>query len=72
MSAVTVVGVRYTDFWERMEHHLGATYARSYAHDQVLSQLGGRTVDQALEDGEDAKAVWRAVVEALGLSARFR
>ena len=69
---VTVHVVRYTDFWERMEHHLGAAYARSYAHDQVLSQLGGRTVDQALADGDDAKSVWRAVVEALELPARFR
>ena len=69
---VTVHVVRYTDFWERMEHHLGAAYARSYAHDQVLSQLGGRTVDQALADGDDAKLVWRAVVEALQLPARFR
>ena len=31
--------MRYTDFWERMERHLGPTYARSYAHDQVLAQL---------------------------------
>jgi len=64
--------VRYTDFWERMEHHLGVSYARSYAHDQVLSQLGGRTIEQALADGDDAKTVWRAVVEALELPARFR
>ena len=64
--------MRYTDFWERMELHLGAAYARSYAHDQVLSQLGGRTVDQALAAGDDAKAVWRAVVEALQLPARYR
>lgn len=64
--------MRYTDFWERMEQHLGATYARSYAHDQVLSQLSGRTVEQALADGDDAKDVWRAVVDALQLPARFR
>src|SRR5262245_19685690 len=65
-------GVRYTDFWERMEQHLGVTYARSYAHDQVLSQLRGRTVEQALADGDDAKDVWRAVVDALQRPARFR
>ena len=64
--------MRYTDFWERMERHLGATYARSYAHDQVLAQLDGRTVEQALADGDDAKDVWRAVVEALQLPARYR
>ena len=55
-----------------MEQHLGAAYARSYAHDQVLAQLGGRTVEQALADGDDAKDVWRAVVDALELPARYR
>ncbi|HEX5017237.1 MAG TPA: DUF3046 domain-containing protein [Actinomycetes bacterium] len=64
--------MRYTDFWERMERHLGPTYARSYAHDQVLAQLDGRTVEQALADGDDAKDVWRAVVDALQLPARYR
>lgn len=64
--------MRYTDFWERMEAHLGSAYARSYARDQVLSQLGGRTVEQALNDGDDAKDVWRAVVAALSLPARYR
>ena len=43
---------------------LGPTYADSYARDQVLATLGGRTVVQALADGDDAKSVWRAVVAA--------
>lgn len=64
--------MRYTDFWERMERHLGASYAYSYARDHVLSELGGRTVEQALAEGEDATAVWRAVVAALELPARYR
>ena len=64
--------MRYTDFWERMERHLGGAYARSYARDQVLSQLDGRTVEQALHDGDDAKEVWRAVVSALNLPPRYR
>jgi hypothetical protein len=55
-----------------MESHLGAAYAHSYARDQVLSQLGGRTVEQALADGEDATQVWRAVVAALELPAMYR
>ena len=58
--------VRLSDFWVRMERRLGAGYARSWASDQVLTQLEGRTVVQALEQGEDAKTVWRAVVEATG------
>jgi hypothetical protein len=55
-----------------MEEQLGPAYARSYAHDQVLPQLSGRTVEQALADGEETKKVWRAVVAALELPASER
>jgi len=64
--------VRLTEFWNRMDEHLGEKYAVSYAHDQVLPQLGGRTVAEALDSGEDVKGVWRAVVEALELPASER
>lgn len=64
--------MRLTEFWERMDQHLGPTYATSYSQDQVLTQLGGRTVAQALAEGEDAKIVWRAVVAALELPASER
>jgi hypothetical protein len=64
--------VRLTDFWRRMEHHLGDGYADSWARDQSIAALGGRTVRQALDEGEDTKRVWRAVCEALGLPARER
>jgi hypothetical protein len=50
-----------------MRLHLGDGYAASFAHDHVLPQLGGRTVDEALESGEDTKTVWRAVADALEL-----
>ena len=43
---------------------LGPAYADSYARDQVLATLGGRTVHQALDDGDDVKGVWRAVLAA--------
>lgn len=64
--------MRLTDFWERMDAALGPTYARSWAHDFVLSELGDKTVDQALEEGEDAQRVWRAVHSALQLPQRDR
>ena len=67
----TVTSVRFTDFWERMETHLGSSYARR-RRDHVLSHLEGRTAEQALADGEDATRVWRAVVAALDLPARYR
>jgi len=56
--------VRLTDFWARLEQVFGPAYARSMAADQVLSQLGGRTVDQALAAGVETVTVWRAVCAA--------
>ncbi|MBO0870013.1 MAG: DUF3046 domain-containing protein [Micromonosporaceae bacterium] len=56
--------MRLTDFWWRLEQVFGAGYAPSVAADQMLPQLGGRTIDQALADGEETVAVWRAVVAA--------
>ncbi len=56
--------VRLTAFWERMREQFGEAYAASVAQDYVIGALGGRTVNQALADGEDAKVVWRAVCDA--------
>jgi hypothetical protein len=52
-----------SDFWDRMQAQFGTGYAESVARDYVLPQLHGRTVEQALEAGVDAKTVWRAVCE---------
>ena len=59
--------MRHTEFWVRMDQVLGPAYSRVWARQHVLSALGGRTVDQALDAGETPKDVWRAVVAALGL-----
>lgn len=56
--------MRLTDFWARLEQVFGPGYAASVARDQVIAQLGGRTIDQALRAGVDAVVVWRAVVAA--------
>jgi Protein of unknown function (DUF3046) len=64
--------VRLTAFWDRMRAQFGETYAESVAKDHVLTILGGRTVNQALADGEDAKTVWRAVCETFNLPERVR
>jgi hypothetical protein len=64
--------MRLTEFWERMEDHLGPAYARSFAHDHVLSELDGLTVEQALAGDFETKEVWRAVVTSLGLPASAR
>lgn len=67
-----IVRVRHTEFWRRMETALGPAYARSWADQQVLSALGGRTVTQSLDAGDDVREVWRAVWAELGLPARDR
>lgn len=64
--------MRITEFWSRMEGHFGATYADSYSRDQVLRELGGRTVREALAAGADVKDVWRAVCVAANVPARER
>ena len=64
--------MRLTEFWERMAAELGPTYARSWASDVVVPGLGGRTVVEALAQGEDAKVVWRAVAAHLELPAARR
>ena len=53
--------VRLTEFWSRMDRLFGPAYAGSYAADQVLAPLGGRTVLQALADGEEVKTSRRSV-----------
>jgi hypothetical protein len=64
--------MRLTIFWERMRAHFGDAYADTFARDHVMSELGGRTVYQALEDGWEVKDVWRAVCAAMDVPASHR
>ena len=66
------MGVQLTTFWERMTTQFGAAYAQSVAKDYVFADLGGRTVERALADGEDAKTVWRAVCAVFEVPDRLR
>ncbi|MEZ0069244.1 hypothetical protein ABIA32_005288 [Streptacidiphilus sp. MAP12-20] len=59
--------MRLTEFWKRMNAHFGAAYAESFAADHVMSELGGRTVNQALDAGWEAKDVWRVVCASMGV-----
>lgn len=56
--------MRLTDFWTRLEQVFGPGYAASVADDQVIPQLGGRTIRQALDSGMQTVVVWRAVCAA--------
>jgi hypothetical protein len=64
--------MRHTEFWARMESALGPSYARAWAGQFVIGELGGRTVDEALAAGEPPKRVWAAVWRTLELPARDR
>ena len=55
-----------------MRAQFGETYAESVAKDQVLAELGDRTVNQALADGVEAKTVWRAVCDTFDVAQRLR
>ena len=47
-----------------MDEEFGPVRAAALAHDHVFSELGGHTVDGALEAGLDIKRVWAAVCTA--------
>ncbi len=64
--------MRLTAFWDRMRAQFGEAYAQSVAKDHVFAGLGGRTIDRALADGEDAKVVWRAVCETFDVPEALR
>ena len=64
--------VRLTDFWGRMRQHFGPSYAASFAHDFVMSELGGRTIDQALAQGVDVQEIWRAVCRTVDVAPKLR
>ena len=56
-------GVRLTQFRELMNDEFGPVRAAALARDHVFAELGGRTVEQALEAGIDPRKVWRAVCD---------
>ncbi len=71
-SAGTLGTVRLTQFWQLMEMQFGSVYAYSVAKDYVIAELGGRTVEQALADGERPKTIWVAVCATFDVPAALR
>ncbi|WP_111833016.1 DUF3046 domain-containing protein [Actinomadura madurae] len=64
--------MRLTVFWDRMNQQFGEHYAESVARDYVMAELGGRTIEQALADGEPAKKVWQAVVATFDVPSKLQ
>lgn len=55
-----------------MQTYFGSLRAPSVASDHVFSELGGRTVDQALDAGFDPKQVWTVVCDTFEVPDRLR
>lgn len=64
--------MRHTEFWARMERHLGPAYASVWAEQFVIGTLDHRTVQEALDAGVSPKEVWRAVHAVLELPVSER
>jgi hypothetical protein len=64
--------MRITHFRQRMNEEFGPVRAAALAHDHVFADLGGRTVNGALEAGIDTKQVWAAVCTAFDVPEERR
>ncbi|MFI9006293.1 DUF3046 domain-containing protein [Actinosynnema sp. NPDC053489] len=64
--------MRITMFRKLMADEFGQVRAEMVASDHVLSALGGRTPDQALEAGLPAKEIWLAVCDAFDVPEQRR
>ncbi|MEY4972905.1 MAG: hypothetical protein RL399_862 [Actinomycetota bacterium] len=53
--------MRISDLRERLLLSFGPEWAPSFSQDIALSELGSKTVNEALKDGIEADEIWRAV-----------
>lgn len=71
-GGISVGAMRHTVFRRKLADEFGEVRSEMLAQDHVLSSLGGRTIDQALEAGVHPKEVWRAICEAFDVPAERR
>lgn len=53
--------MRMSEFWTLVDGEFGPGRGRALVRDHVIGELGHRTPQQALDDGEDARTVWLAL-----------
>ena len=53
--------MRISDLRERLLLSFGPEWAPSFSQDIALSELGSKTVNEALKDGIEADEIWPAV-----------
>jgi len=56
--------VRISDLRERLSLSFGSEWAPSFSTDIALSELGSRSVNEALIDGFEPNEIWSAVCRA--------
>ncbi len=59
--------MRHTELWARLEAALGVAVVATWADYQAITDLGSRTVNEALADGMPPKQIWAAVWAVLEL-----
>ena len=64
--------MRNTVFRKLMANEFGQVRGEMIARDHVMSGLGGRTADEALEAGFPAKEIWLAVCDAFDVPEQRR
>lgn len=62
--------MRHTELWARLDAALGPAAAKTWAEYQAITELGSRTVVEALAEGIPPKRVWGAVWAVLELPAK--
>lgn len=53
--------MRLSDLRERLELSFGKEWAPSFTRDIAISELGSKTVDEALAAGIEHDVIWKAV-----------
>jgi hypothetical protein len=56
--------MRLSDLRERITLAFGEQWAPSFCKDIAISELGSRSVDEALKDGYEADEVWKALCKS--------
>jgi hypothetical protein len=64
--------VRESQFWELVDGEFGRTQGRVQVRELVLFQLGNRTAEQAMAEGEPVREVWLALCDALDVPVARR
>jgi hypothetical protein len=56
--------MRISDLRERISLSFGQEWAPSFCKDIAISELGSKSVEEALSEGVEAQDIWRALCRA--------